>query len=140
MTSLGAAVEGLEYADAAIAICRERSISVRKFDIETQDPPDLAADLVVSFEVAEHLPESIADRYVALMCAMANDVVISAAPPGQGGTDHVNEQPPEYWIEKFVGHGLAFDEERTAAIREAFRTSGSVVVFYIENTLAFSAR
>lgn len=139
MTSRGVSVEGLEYADAAIAICRDRGISVRKFDIETQDPLDLVADLVVSFEVAEHLPEKVADRYVALMCAMADHVVISAAPPGQGGTDHVNEQPPEYWIGKFAAYGLVFDEERTAAIREAFRASGSVVIFYIENTLAFSA-
>ena len=139
MLSRGAAVHGLEYADAAIAICRDRGIDVRKFDIETEDPPDLKADLVVSFEVAEHLPEKIADRYVALMCAMAGQVVISAAPPGQGGTDHVNEQPPEYWIEKFAQNGLRPDIEKTAAIREAFIASGAVVGFYTENTLAFTA-
>ncbi len=35
----------------------------------------------------------------------SNTIFWSAARPGQGGFNHVNEQEPEYWIEKFARHG-----------------------------------
>ena len=54
------AVTGLEYSTAALTICRERGLNVRLFDIENDDPPELQADLCVSTEVAEHLPEKCA--------------------------------------------------------------------------------
>ncbi len=137
MQELGIAVTGLEYADAAISICHERSLDVRKFDIEYDAPPSIKADLVVSFEVAEHLPEKIAERYIALLCSMSDQVVISAAPPGQGGTDHVNEQPAEYWIAKFQERGFISDTEKTDQVRAGFAESGTVARFYTENAFAF---
>ena len=141
MMGQGVEVHGLEYADSAIAMCRDRGVAVRKFDIDTSGgaPEDLRdADLVVSFEVAEHLPEEIADKYVALLTSMAPNVLISAAPPGQGGTDHVNEQPKEYWVAKFRENGFDIDEVMTTRIQQAFEQSGSVVIFYWKNTLVFS--
>lgn len=137
MISRGVQVEGLEYAEAAISICRSRGVSVQKFDIETQDPPYRKVDLVLSFEVAEHLPERISNKYVSVLCAMGDQVIISAAPPGQGGTDHVNEQPPEYWVKKFEGSGFEEDTARTRQIRECFSRSDSIAGFYRENTMAF---
>ena len=136
----GVAVTGLEYADAALAMCHDRGVDARKFDIETAGsaPADLrGSDLVVSFEVAEHLPASIADDYVRLMSQMADHVVISAAPPGQGGTDHVNEQPKSYWVEKFAAHGMRLDEDRGGRVVEGFAAAGTVVGFYMRNTFAF---
>lgn len=141
MMARGVDVYGLEYADPAIEICRARGVKVRKFDIETSGPApsDLVdADLTVSFEVAEHLPAKIAGKYVSLLTSMAPHVVISAAPPGQGGTDHVNEQPKEYWIEKFRDNGFDLDMEKTRKIRDYFDANGSVSGFYSQNTLAFS--
>jgi hypothetical protein len=52
--------------------------------------------MVTSFEVAEHIPERLEDRYVDMLCLLGNLIVISAATPGQGGMDHVNEQPHAY--------------------------------------------
>lgn len=56
-------------------------------------------DLVTSFEVAEHVPEALADRFCDFIAA-APLVILSAAPPGQGGHGHINEQPQRYWIDK----------------------------------------
>lgn len=115
---------GLEYASAAISLCRSRGLDVHQLDIEADPIPDVRADVVVSTEVAEHLPASSADRFVELLCTIARTVVMTAAVPGIGGTDHVNEQPNEYWIEKFAARGLAFDRELTSEWRRSWADRG----------------
>lgn len=64
-------------------------------------------DLAIALEVAEHLAEKRADSFVEDLCAVAPVVLFSAAIPGQGGTGHVNEQWPAYWVEKFRANGYA---------------------------------
>lgn len=67
-------------------------------------------DLAISIEVAEHLPESSADDFVAFLCGLAPVVAFSAAVPMQGGTGHQNERPQSYWLEKFTGRSfIGFD-------------------------------
>lgn len=63
-------------------------------------------DLLLCLEVAEHLPEKSADHLVNICAAHSNTIFWSAATPGQGGYNHLNEQPVEYWIEKFAAHGF----------------------------------
>lgn len=67
-------------------------------------------DLVVSLEVAEHLPESSADTLVEALVAHGDVILFSAAVPGQGGQHHINEQWPEYWQQKFARHGFYFHD------------------------------
>lgn len=62
-------------------------------------------DLSISLEVAEHFPAEFADQFVASLTSLADFVLFSAAPPQQGGVNHVNEQPMEYWLEKFEKQG-----------------------------------
>ena len=52
-------------------------------------------DLVISLEVAEHLPEASSADFVASLVRLAPMVLFSAAIPGQGGVNHINEQWPE---------------------------------------------
>jgi hypothetical protein len=67
-------------------------------------------DLVQSLEVAEHLPEDRANRFVEDIVAHGDVILFSAAVPHQGGEHHVNEQPPEYWRRRFAAHGYdAYD-------------------------------
>jgi SAM-dependent methyltransferase len=58
-------------------------------------------DLVVSLEVAEHLPESSARDFVGSLTSLGDAVLFSAAIPRQGGTHHINEQWPDYWRDLF---------------------------------------
>ncbi len=67
-------------------------------------------DLVVSLEVAEHLPESSADLFVKTLVSHGEAILFSAAIPGQGGQDHLNEQWPDYWKKKFSFHGYYFHD------------------------------
>lgn len=136
----GCEVSGLEYAQAARDICAQRGLNVRAFDI-ANDPlsDEQSYDVTISMEVAEHLPASVADRYVDLLTRLAKTVVFTAAPPGQGGTDHVNEQPHEYWIAKFDQRKYALDNTLTLRWRARWKESGNVQSWYYNNLLVFRA-
>lgn len=62
-------------------------------------------DLAISMEVAEHLPAEFADVFVQNLVNASDVVLFSAAIIAQLGTNHVNEQMPEYWAEKFLKQG-----------------------------------
>lgn len=71
-------------------------------------PIDLSRryDLVQSLEVAEHLPQAAASTFVTTLTRHGDVVLFSAAPPGQGGEHHTNEQPYEYWRDLFAACGF----------------------------------
>ncbi|MEQ8508027.1 MAG: methyltransferase domain-containing protein [Rhodospirillaceae bacterium] len=73
-----------------------------------EDPLDLDQkfDLVISLEVAEHLPKTAADVFVDSVVRHGDVILFSAAIPFQGGNGHVNEQWPGYWAEKFALRGF----------------------------------
>ena len=115
----GCDVFGLEYSEAALKYCHARQLNVARFDLERDVFTDNRTfDVAISMEVAEHLPEIVADQYVDLLTCLARVIVFTAASPGQGGPDHVNEQPPLYWITKFQERGFDYAEELTQRWRE----------------------
>jgi len=104
---------GLEYADAAIRKCRGRGVEVLRFDLERDSlPKGIRGDVVTSTEVAEHLPENCAERFVRILCSLGDIIIMTATEPKSThfGTDHINEQPKEYWIGKFARRGFMYDE------------------------------
>ena len=102
---LGIHCRGFDRAPAALECCRRRNLTARSTTSSATKVPDERADVAVSAEVAEHLPESVADRFVALITTLAPVALVTAALPGMRGKDHVNTQPNEYWIAKFEGRG-----------------------------------
>jgi SAM-dependent methyltransferase len=64
-------------------------------------------DLVQSLEVAEHLPPAKAEQFVKTLTAHGSQVLFSAAVPGQGGENHLNERPLGYWRAMFRKRGYA---------------------------------
>jgi SAM-dependent methyltransferase len=66
---------------------------------------DRRFDLAISLEVAEHLPEECSDQFVQNLVSLSDFVLFSAAPPMQGGANHINEQLIDYWLEKFERSG-----------------------------------
>jgi hypothetical protein len=67
-------------------------------------------DLAVCLEVAEHLPASAAGVLVDSLCSASDRIVFSAAPPGQGGTGHINERPMGYWCDLFACRGYVLQD------------------------------
>jgi SAM-dependent methyltransferase len=133
----GVEARGLEYSQAGLRLCRSRGLDVRRFDLErdTLRSPAVPYDLVISTEVAEHLPASVADRFVDLLVSQAQTVVFTAATPGQGGNDHVNEQPHEYWIAKFSARGYGLDESLSRRWRLDWE--GRVAPWFSQNLMIF---
>lgn len=79
----------------------------------------LQSDLVLCLEVAEHIDEECADQFVDNLIGLSKKVLMSAAPPGQGGHGHINCQPPDYWIYKFAIQGYFLMPRVVNTIKEA---------------------
>jgi len=89
-------------------------------DLATHYDLERRFDLAQCLEVAEHLPPPRAASFVADIVALAPAVLFSAAAPGQGGENHLNEQPYSYWRELFRHHGyVAIDCLRPLLARDA---------------------
>jgi len=136
----GVSVFGLEHSEAGIARCRERGLEVSHFDIaHDYAKTEWRADLAISTEVAEHLPAPVADRFLDLLCSLADTILMTAATPGQGGTDHVNEQPHEYWIQRMEGRGFNLDRLVTTRWREEWNAA-HVAECFAQNVMLFRKR
>jgi predicted TPR repeat methyltransferase len=67
---------GIELASAALKRCREKGLDVARIDLMTARELPWRADLVYSFEVAEHIPESAAVTFVRAIAASAKKHVV----------------------------------------------------------------
>ncbi len=120
---------GVEGSALAIKNARHPD-RIEKRDLNAVVSLSRTFDLVWSYEVAEHIHPSYVDSLMTTLTRHADHVVISAARPGQGGDGHFNEQPPEYWIEKFAQCGFTLNRELTDAAHQCKSP-------YCENILAF---
>ena len=93
---------GIEGARAVIPFLECPEERVLLFDLREPIEVQVKFHILSCFEVAEHLEEEYADIFVDNLCSLSGNIIMSAAPPGQGGHHHYNCQPPEYWNEKFA--------------------------------------
>lgn len=90
-------------------------------------------DLLISLEVAEHLPETAANTFIKSLTNHSDYILFSAAIPGQGGQYHINEQWPNYWNEKFIENGYkAYD-----ILRNHFWNNKKVFWWYKQNMILY---
>jgi SAM-dependent methyltransferase len=101
------------------------------FDLDRQ------FDLVQSLEVGEHIRESASEAFVESIVRHARAYILfSAAPPGQGGEHHINEQPYEFWRRKFEKR----DFVTVDAVRPSIATDRKISYWYRYNSLLFVRR
>ena len=90
--------------------------------------------LAVCLEVGEHLPETRSRGLVHDLVSLAPCVLFSAALPGQGGTDHINEQYLSKWASLFATHDfVALD-----LIRHQIWNIAEVNWWYRQNIVLFA--
>jgi hypothetical protein len=93
-------------------------------------------DVAMSLEVAEHLPAEFAASFVSNLTQLSDVIIFGAAIPGQGGTNHVNERWPSYWVALFEKLGfLCFD-----VLRGDMWYDDRVEWWYRQNTFVFVNR
>lgn len=138
LQSQGIQVKGLELAEAALKLCWMRQLDVTKFDVATDQLPSEVtnADVVVSMEVGQQLPEASTDRYVDVLCRIAPIVIFSSGTPGQGDRRPRNEKPHQYWIGKFRQRGYLFEEALSLQWREEWKAGHTAPWFY-HNVMIF---
>lgn len=90
-------------------------------------------DLAMSLEVAEHLPASVASRFVEDLTRLSDVVLFSASMIGQDGQYHINEQLPEYWAKIFSGFGYV----PVDYLRPLIWNREDVQWWYRQNTLIY---
>lgn len=91
-------------------------------------------DLAISTEVAEHIEERYSEQFVDNITSAADRIFFTAATPGQGGVNHVNEQWQSYWVEKFRRRGFFVD----LSVRNFFWNRSDVTDWRKKNMLYFS--
>jgi len=124
-------VDGAYVDPADLEIERGRFMSVdlaRPFDLGK------TFDLVQSLEVAEHIDETASGVFVSNLVKHAGRFILfSAAVPGQGGEHHVNEQPYDYWRERFAESGFAAYD----FVRPRIAADNGISFWYRYNTILF---
>lgn len=123
---------GVEASSLAI-LKSENPDLIHQHDLRNELHLRKSFDLVWCFEVAEHIHPKFVDIFVNNLTRHSKVVALSAAPPGQGGEGHFNEQPKSYWEKKFADRGYALHAEWTSAMQE-------IDEFYSENMLVFTCR
>lgn len=68
---------------------------------------DKKYDLALCLEVGEHIATKKSPALVDSLTRAADVILFSAAPPGQGGLHHVNEQWPAFWQKLFQNKDFA---------------------------------
>jgi len=104
------------------------------FDLSKPFRLDRQFDLVVSLEVAEHLPDTCAEVFVDSLTRLGPVILFSAAIPFQGGNHHVNEQWPDYWAQFFQEKDFLVID----AIRKQIWSNNNVEYCYAQNILVFA--
>jgi len=104
-------IDGSEGALQAASEAARPDIMLR--DLREPPPPWIGAhEFVCSIEAAEHIEPEAEAAYLRWFTG-AQRIFLTAAPPGQGGHHHVNEQPPEHWIEALGRMGYRHRPDQT---------------------------
>ena len=103
-------------------------------DLSQMIKPSQNYDLAISLEVAEHLAPDCAEDFVSMLTELSDYILFSAAIPGQGGINHVNEQWQDYWVNLFNN----LNYEVHDLIRPAIWQDDRIPFWYRQNILLFS--
>jgi hypothetical protein len=85
-------------------------------------------------EVAEHLKAENAEALVDFLIGLAPDILFSAAIPGQGGRNHINERWQSYWVSLFEKRGFHCHD----IVRSAVWSDAGVEPWYAQNAFLFT--
>jgi 2-polyprenyl-3-methyl-5-hydroxy-6-metoxy-1,4-benzoquinol methylase len=106
---------------------------IKIYDLRKPLKLDQKFDLCICIEVAEHIENKYSEQLIETLTNLSDTIFFTAAPPGQGGTDHINEQPNSFWIDIFEKKGFRFINFLTNKIRKEMKENK--VIFWIANNL-----
>jgi SAM-dependent methyltransferase len=121
-----------EYVDRSVLLMDRADFHAR--DITKPFDFGRQFDVVQCLEVAEHVPPPTGPMVIENIVRHGKKVLFSAAPPGQGGEDHINERSYDHWRDEFLKHDFhLFD-----FVRPSIRDDKAVEPWYRFNILFFA--
>ena len=123
---------GIEGADQCLLYLESNAVQI----LDLRLPINLRRkfELVTCFEVAEHIEPDHVEQFVDNLCRLSHLwLIVSAAPPGQGGHYHVNCQPEEYWVKLFKARGFNKHGVGTSLLKhhlEPWKSKDGIKAFY----------
>ena len=97
---LGAERVGLEGDPVTMSRCRIWIFALLIWNNSFLSPEGFP--LALCLEVGEHLSQERSNSLVHDLCSLSDCVLFSAAIPGQGGANHINEQWQSWWARLFA--------------------------------------
>ena len=122
-------VFGLDGFHLDLSLFANEKENLRLVDLEKPFTLEKKYDLAISLEVAEHLSEVAAAGFIHSLCTLSDNILFSAAVPGQGGQNHKNEQWPSWWKKKFEENGFLFYD----ILRPVLWNNAAVKYWYRQN-------
>lgn len=105
-------------------------------DLEKKLVLDRRFDLAICLEVAEHIRHESTSSFIDTVTGLSDVVVFSAAIPGQGGQNHVNEQWLSYWEKIFETHDYVLYD----LIRPLIWDNPNIFFWYKQNMVVFAKK
>jgi SAM-dependent methyltransferase len=123
-------IDGDYVQDQLLMIPRENFVRA-----DLTRPVDLGRrfDLILSMEVAEHLPPNAAATFIDTLTRHGEVVLFSAAIPSQGGIHHINEQWAQYWRSLFGDRGYVCVD----CLRNTFWDAKQIEWWYRQNMFLY---
>ncbi len=135
----GIDIYGYEGSQNAIDSAMVDKNFIVQFDLRDLITTKRKYDLALCLEVAEHIEMQFSKRLVENVTILSDTIVFTAAPPGQGGHFHINEQPKEFWFNLFENNGFYYDSGLSQKIQSEFREK-KVIWWYSDNLMIFKRK
>lgn len=135
--SMGLLAAGCDGSEVAVKLA-PRGALVFQHDLKRRLRLNRRFDVCLCFEVAEHIPRWRCRNLIESCSDVSDTIVFSTPTKGEGGIDHINEQPQEFWDRLFSDRNFHCDELMTVRVRSEFR-SRHVVKWLADHTRIYRA-
>ncbi len=129
-------VLGVEGSEKALKYAKINKSKILIKDVTKNINLNKKFDVVLCFEVAEHISTKYSETLVKNLTNLGDIILFTAASPGQGGIDHINEQKKEFWIGLFKKNNFKFKKKETEKIKKYLKKENCHWWLY-ENMMVF---
>lgn len=136
-SKLGVEVRGYDKSKEALKHSLVNQGVVIKHDLRKPLQLTCKYDLAICFEVLEHISRKYEDQVLNTLCSFSDIICLSAAIPGQGGMEHINERPHEYWIRKMRERNFHFERSETLSLRAMLESEIKEMPWIKQNLMVF---
>ena len=110
---------------------------VKNLDLSKEFDLHKKYDVVISLEVAEHIPKQYESIYINNITSHCGKrLVFSWAQPGKGGKGHVNEQDQDYALQVICKRGFNLNSD----LSEKLRSSATICHWFSKTSLVFDIK